>query len=75
LPKPQLRALAGVNIQNLEQLRNWKEKDIAALHGMGPKGIRILREALAAHGWTFAPAEFPEKDRQMTASTRYDQAT
>jgi hypothetical protein len=30
------------------------EAEIAKLHGMGPKGIRELKAALAERGWSFA---------------------
>jgi hypothetical protein len=29
------------------------EREVANLHGMGPKGIRMLKEALSAKGWSF----------------------
>lgn len=38
----------------IEQLVNADENVIAGLHGMGPKGIRILRETLAEKGLSFA---------------------
>jgi predicted flap endonuclease-1-like 5' DNA nuclease len=57
LPKtsaPARRALDGAGITSLAQLARYSEKEIAALHGMGPKAIGILREALAAKGLSFA---------------------
>ncbi len=57
LPKisqPALRALAGAGIHSLEQLTNFSEKEIEQLHGMGPKALGILREALADMGLSFA---------------------
>jgi len=30
-----------------------REAEVAALHGMGPNGVRVLRDALAAHGPAF----------------------
>ena len=30
----------------MKDLERWTEKDLLALHGMGPKGVRILREAM-----------------------------
>lgn len=35
------------------QLAHHAEHEIATLHGMGPKGIRILKQALAAQGRDF----------------------
>jgi predicted flap endonuclease-1-like 5' DNA nuclease len=56
LPKignPATRALATIGITRLDQLPAYSAKEILALHGMGPKGIRILREALAERGLSF----------------------
>jgi predicted flap endonuclease-1-like 5' DNA nuclease len=47
LSGPALRALAHAGIRTMAQLAQWTERDVGALHGMGPKGVRILREALA----------------------------
>ncbi|MBK9125298.1 MAG: DNA-binding protein [Chloroflexi bacterium] len=58
LPKtgaPAARALESVGITCLEQLTQHTEKDLLTLHGMGPKAMRILREALADRGLTFKP--------------------
>ena len=52
--KPAQRALAGAGYNHLEQLTKATEKEILALHGMGPKAVRLLREALAEKGWSFA---------------------
>ena len=52
---PALRALASVGVTRLEQLTTFTEKDIKKLHGMGPKALGILRQALAAHGLSFRP--------------------
>lgn len=51
--KPALRALIGAGYANLEALIDVKESDLLALHGMGPKALRILKTALAAQGNTF----------------------
>jgi hypothetical protein len=56
LSQPAQRALAEAGYNRLEQLTRVSEKEILALHGMGPKGIRLLREALAEKGWSFARA-------------------
>lgn len=47
---PARRALASVGIANLDDLSRWHESDLAALHGMGPKALDILRESLRAAG-------------------------
>ena len=51
--KPANRALASVGVTNLRQLAKHTKAEIAALHGMGPKGIRILTAALKAAGLAF----------------------
>jgi DNA-directed RNA polymerase alpha subunit len=56
LPKtsaPAARALEAAGIRNLQDLSARPEREVAALHGMGPKALRILREALAAAGLAF----------------------
>lgn len=54
LSAPAHRALAGAGYSRLEQLTRATEAEIAALHGMGPKALDQLREALAASGQSFA---------------------
>ncbi|MEK8127317.1 DNA-binding protein [Paenibacillus filicis] len=54
LSQPARRALLGAGYSRLEQLAGLKEADILRLHGMGPKGIKQLRQALAARGQSFA---------------------
>lgn len=54
LSRPALRALTGAGYTRLDQLADAREADVAALHGMGPKGIRTLKAALAARGLSFA---------------------
>jgi hypothetical protein len=51
---PAQRALEGAGYTRLEQLTKVTEAELLKLHGMGPKAIRILREALAERGWSFA---------------------
>ncbi len=51
--QPATRALLGAGYTSLEQLVNVKESDLISLHGVGPKAIRILRDALEARGLSF----------------------
>jgi predicted flap endonuclease-1-like 5' DNA nuclease len=51
---PALRALDTAGIRSMDDLPRWKERDIAALHGMGPKGVRMLRDALTSSGRRFS---------------------
>ena len=55
LAKPAQRALAGAGYAHLEQLTKVSEAELKQLHGMGPKAIELLRDALAAKGLSFAP--------------------
>ena len=54
---PARRALAEVGITQLRQLTRFSEKELLKLHGVGPKAIRLLREALATQGLDFAPPD------------------
>ena len=53
LSGPALRALDRAGIRSIADLTRRTETDVAALHGMGPKALRQLREALAAMGLGF----------------------
>ena len=57
LSAPARRALAGAGYVRLKQLSRVSEAEIKRLHGMGPKGIRLLRQALEAKGLSFADAQ------------------
>ena len=53
LPKigaPATRALASIGVTQLEQLDGRSRADLLALHGFGPRALRILDEAMAARG-------------------------
>ena len=57
LPKislPVSQALAVAGISSLEQLSTYTEPEITALHGIGKKGIRLMKEALVKNGLGFA---------------------
>jgi hypothetical protein len=51
--KPALRALLAAGLTTLEDLTRIREAELAALHGMGPKAIGLLRAALVAQGLGF----------------------
>jgi len=53
LSGPALRALAHVQIRSMNDLTKWTEADLGALHGMDPKGIRMLKDGLAHQGRHF----------------------
>ena len=49
LPKigaPATRALAAAGVTSLAGVRRSSIDDLAALHGVGPKALRLLRETL-----------------------------
>jgi predicted flap endonuclease-1-like 5' DNA nuclease len=51
--RPATNALAACGITTLDQVAEHTERDLRALHAVGPKAIRILKEALAADGRAF----------------------
>ncbi len=56
IPQPALRALVEEGIGSLRQLTEHRARDLMKLHGVGPKAIRILEQALQAAGMDFADA-------------------
>ncbi len=48
--QPATRALIGAGYTKLAQLDGVTEKDLLALHGVGPKTIQVLREEMKAKG-------------------------
>ena len=53
--QPAQRALASAGFTRLEELTTVSEAELGKLHGMGPKAIRQLRDALAERSLSFAP--------------------
>lgn len=54
LSKPAQRALMAAGYHRLEQLAGISEQELLKLHGVGPKSIPVLRQALAAQGLALA---------------------
>ncbi|OEO31420.1 hypothetical protein VW23_016045 [Devosia insulae DS-56] len=52
--RPATQALELAGITTLGQVARRHERELLALHGVGPKAIRILRAELEAHGMQFA---------------------
>jgi len=52
---PATRALEAAGYTSLKQLTKVTEAELGQLHGMGPKALGVLREALKAEGWSFKP--------------------
>lgn len=51
--RPATGALQHIGIDRLEQVAALTEAELLAVHGVGPKAVRILREALAEQGMAF----------------------
>jgi hypothetical protein len=54
LSAPALRALENAGIASLAQLAKRTEREIADLHGMGPKGIRLPKSEMRTEKLAFA---------------------
>jgi hypothetical protein len=54
LSQPAVRALAGAGCQTLEDVTRFSQSELNQLHGMGPRGVEILRLALSKKGLAFA---------------------
>ncbi|SFS54261.1 MmcQ/YjbR family DNA-binding protein [Saccharopolyspora flava] len=48
--RPATRALHGAGITTLAQAATWSDEDLLALHGFGPKALRLLAETLTDQG-------------------------
>ncbi|MFD9741296.1 DNA-binding protein [Umezawaea sp. NPDC059074] len=53
-PAPARRALENAGYTSLDQLTTVTGAELLRLHGFGPKGLRLLREELAARGLDLA---------------------
>lgn len=54
ISKPANRELHNAGFYRLEQFTEVTETDLLKIHGVGPKAIRILNEALKEKGLSFA---------------------
>ncbi len=54
LSQPALQSLLEAGITSLEQVAAAGAGNILKLHGVGPKSIPLLRQALAERGLSFA---------------------
>ncbi len=53
LAAPAQQALAGSGYSTLEQLAEASEAEVAALHGIGPRALAALRQAMVEAGLSF----------------------
>jgi hypothetical protein len=51
--KPATRALLGAGIRTLGDVAARREAELLALHGVGPKAVRLLAQALEERGLVF----------------------
>jgi len=56
LSAPARRALEHIGVTTLTTLATYSEREILTLHGMGPRSLPILRNALRRHGLAFKDA-------------------
>lgn len=54
LGAPARNALEHAGISSLTELSRHSEREILALHGMGPKSLPVLRQALQDSGMAFS---------------------
>lgn len=54
--RPAQRALEAAGYRKLDELTHVSEKDLLALHGFGPNGIRMLNAELARRGQAIGSA-------------------
>jgi predicted flap endonuclease-1-like 5' DNA nuclease len=45
--RPATDALAAIGVTTLSRVAEMSDADLLALHGVGPKALRILRDTLA----------------------------
>ena len=55
--QPAMRALAAADITNLEQFTRISKDELLKLHGVGPKAIRMISEAMEEKGLQFANSD------------------
>jgi len=52
--EPARRAFAAAGLTRLADFAGRSEAELARLHGVGPKALRVVREALAERGASLA---------------------
>lgn len=55
--RPANTALLAIGVTTLEQVAQHRAAELLALHGVGPRAIRLLEEALAERGLRFREAD------------------
>lgn len=70
LSKPAQRALIHQGILSASDLAQKTEREIAALHGMGPSSMPVLRAALRNRGLKFLASAPPRLSRSPKRTRR-----
>ena len=52
IPAPATRALVAAGFTELSQLANVPVADLSKLHGVGPRALRLIQDALERRGLT-----------------------
>ena len=56
---PASSALEHAGYRTIEDLTNLTERELLAIHGVGPKAVGVLRAVLAERGLAFRPESDP----------------
>lgn len=59
IPRPALRALYSAGLMSLADLTRISEEQLSALHGMGPRSVRILKQAMESGNLSMRSAARP----------------
>ena len=70
LSAPARRALAQVGISTLAELSRHSEAEVLKLHGVGPKTLPVLRQALDDGGLAFASTTQSPKEQENADKTQ-----
>lgn len=70
--RPATAALASVNIACLEDLQNITERELAALHGVGPKAVGILTNALNENNLSYGKSNGEDVKAYHQKQTKED---
>ena len=64
---PARRALDGAGVTTLRQLSRLTAEEVLALHGVGPKAVRLLEEALDSAGLAFKETGVVARPKSSTS--------
>ncbi len=70
--RPAFRALQAAGYKSLNQLASISEAELLKLHGVGPKALKLLKEALEAEGLCFAASASGPAKRKPASSSNAD---